>query len=276
MKREILYIASGRRYTNRMLISAESVKKYMSEIHITAITDQEVSSSVIDDNVVYNDFNNNNGDSIIRPQFVNADRTLFLDVDTHLTQDISDLFSILDKYDIAASHNPERIPEWFEDNSMYKAEGVPEAFPQYNTGVLLFKNNEAVLELFSEWWDIYRERVSGGFMFNQPAFREALYKSDVRLATLPPEYNVRLNRPGYLNGPAKILHGWHPEIRKVESSLNSTIKPRVFTLKKWPIQVMEYDKGIQYEIIESLKTNGLSYTLKAGVGRISKFLSSSD
>lgn len=270
MEQEILYIASGRRYIDRMLTSVESVREHMPSIHITAVADQEIDSPLIDDNIVYDGFNQNNGDSIVRPEFVRADKTLFLDVDTHVAQDLSDAFELLDRYDIAAAHNPERIPGWFEDESSYKAQNVPEAFPQYNTGVLLFKKNDAVLNLFSEWWKIYYERVDGGFMFNQPAFREALYQSDTQLATLPPEYNVRLNRPGYLNGPAKVLHGWHPEIEAVETKLNATTASRVYSLDKWPIQVLKYKKSISYEIIESLKRNGMAHTLKAGSKRILK------
>jgi hypothetical protein len=45
------------------------------------------------------------------------------------------------------------------------------------------------------------------FKKDQPSFREAIYESDIRIATLPSEYCFRIHTPDYARGAVKILHG---------------------------------------------------------------------
>lgn len=257
----ILYIATGDKYVAELCRSVNSVRNHMPDIHITTVADRDIKHQGVDKSIVRNDFDYNNGDAIIRPEYMTKNYMLRLDVDTRVLDDLNNMFKILDEFDVALAHNTERLPQWFEEPIGYTAEGVPDAFPHYNGGVILVKNNSTTRRLFSEWREIYKKRASGTYMFNQPALREALYFSDARIATLPPEYNVRINRPGVLNGPVKILHGWHPELEEIGNRLNECNNTRTYTLSGWPIRVRVYNRSILYRLLFSLHTQGIRKTI---------------
>jgi hypothetical protein len=111
--------------------------------------------------------------------------TLYLDSDVRVVGDLHDLFRLLDQYEIAGAHvryrsSPRRLGKHQLD--------IPQAFPQINCGVLLYKKCPAVDALFQSWADIYRE---GGFTRDQIPFREALWQSQVKFYAFASEYNTR-------------------------------------------------------------------------------------
>ena len=87
------------------------------------------------------------------------------------------------------------------------ASRIPEAFPQLNGGVILYRANAAVHQMLADWKQAYH---TAGFKWDQVTLRELLWKSDLRLFILPPEYNVRYSK--YLEvweadeARPKILH----------------------------------------------------------------------
>src|SRR5206468_5798153 len=89
-------------------------------------------------------------------------------------------------------------------------EDVPDAFPELNTGVIAFRRSEAVSRLLQTWLKEYdRLAPQKPPSKDQPSFRRAVYQAtDVRLAVLPPEFNLRFWMAGFHNQPVRILHGW--------------------------------------------------------------------
>jgi hypothetical protein len=141
------------------------------------------------------------------------DRTLLLDADTYVTGDVSGLFALLDQFEIAAAHAPNRVTLPVD---------VPAAFPEFNTGVIAFRRNNRVDALLNDWLVTYDELASRQPPSkDQPSFRRAVYHSDVRVTTLPPECNQRFKMAGYFNQPPLILHGWASaeEYERVASAL---------------------------------------------------------
>jgi hypothetical protein len=263
MTRGIIYVAAGEPYLTEMRQSIISLRNYIPDIPITCYTDVPFEHDYIHENIILEDMVYDFADSILDKDMITYDQVIFLDSDTYICEDISDIFDILDKFDIAAVHNPERRPEFFEDESAYEAQGVPDSFPQYNTGVLGICNNRSAHELLDTWQRIYETTITDeGFTFNQPAFREALYKTDVSIATLPSEYNVRTNRCGYLNGPVKILHGRHPEMGRVEKKLNESTMSRVYTLQRYPVHLIPHEVTLKYRLLRAIKRDGVLDTLK--------------
>jgi hypothetical protein len=70
---------------------------------------------------------------------------------------------------------------------------LPEAFPQFNTGVVVVRKTFETQKILEAWSGSYK---NAGFRKDQVTLRELLWKSDLRIATLPPEYNTRY--PKYL------------------------------------------------------------------------------
>ena len=117
---------------------------------------------------------------------------------------------------------------------------MPDSFAQFNSGVLLFRKTAAVRGLLGAWRDLYRldvdayrslppeEATAMKFPQDQPALREAMYRSDARIATLPTEYNFRTIFPCYASRPVKILHGRHPSPRRLAGEINEVPAKRVY------------------------------------------------
>lgn len=66
---------------------------------------------------------------------------------------------------------------------------MPEAFPEINCGVLLYRKNDATTQFFRDWSAAFAE---AGFGVDQVTFRELLWNSDINFYVFPPQYNKRV------------------------------------------------------------------------------------
>jgi hypothetical protein len=159
--------------------------------------------------------------------FLNSDyeETLLLDTDTYICGDLSHIFELLEEYEIAIAEDPylETAP----------VDGVPDAFPEYNTGVVAYRQTKEIYDLVERWTEYYfqgnrtaKDTEGAG---DQPAFRKAIYDSNAKMTVLPTEYNCRYSYAGCLHKRAIILHGRVPYIEEFSEELNSNPnKLRVF------------------------------------------------
>lgn len=215
----VLYIATGDEFVQEAIQSAQSVRTALPDTPITLITDESPDADFFDDVVQVSDPEYSYADNVSYIDRSPYDRTLFLDTDTYLCADISEVFEMLDRFDVVATHDSGRR------HSLYNDDGIevnaPDSFPMYNSGVVAFRDSERVSTLFERWKAVYErhaERVDG--IFNQPSFREVLYQTDVQIGTLPPEYNCRLPYPPYVRGEVKLLHGRASNFEGVAKRLN--------------------------------------------------------
>ena len=170
------------------------------------------------------------------------ERTLALDADVWLAEPVPEVFDLLDRFDLAAAYAP-----WREGYPV----NVPDAFPEHNCGVVAFRKDVILLDFMNDWERRFRERYRDieeikGFHNDQPAFREALYYSRVRVATLPAEYNWR--GVGYVWGKVKVLHVRRPP-QMVEREINERLGPRV--CMNWKIHYgEEFHPSMMLEAID--------------------------
>ena len=188
--RGVLYIASGIEHITAALQSAQSVRNTNPDLPIHLFADWQQQNIQLDiapgpltswENIP-KPHRRSKVDYIARTPF---DQTLYLDTDTRVLCDLTDLFSLLEKFDVALSHAHKReIPG--KQKKVYIQ--TPNAFPQFNSGVFLFKKNDKTMNVFSQWQKWFYE---SSLPTDQNTLREVLWNSDLRIATLPPEYNVR-------------------------------------------------------------------------------------
>lgn len=126
------------------------------------------------------------------------DQTIYLDADTICIAPISDMFDVLDRFDLTICAEQRRNDE--RVRKQHPLGKVPVAFPQLNTGLVGFRNSDPVRALLSEWNRVIH---SGTERYDQHSFRYLLYHSDLRFHTLPVEYNVMFL--GIFMGPARGL-----------------------------------------------------------------------
>lgn len=212
MTKGILYIAFANKtkhqhekafYIKEAIFSARSIKKLHPSLNITLITDLKVDVPCFD-RVIMNNLNSIRvkQDLLMSTPY---DRTLYLDSDTGIVGPINQIFDLLDRFDIAATHDLIRkdnkksviYPEYAE---------IPDAFSELGGGVILYKNNERVDSFFAAWRKNYRRWCElSGKNNDQPSFRVSLWEcKDLKLYILPPEYNIRTKK--YHNIQDRIYH----------------------------------------------------------------------
>lgn len=249
----VTYIATGRRFIDEACVSAASLKLRMPQIPITIFADGELESAHFENVVYIRSARYGPVDKILHIGSSPYEQTVFLDTDTYVCDDISELFTLLDRFDIAVAHAPYR--------AAYRIDGVPDSFPEFNTGVVVFKASPKIARFFSQWRALYErdlkrsirwlhpleDTLFNGSLPNQATFREALYHSDLRVATLTPEYNCRFIFPGFAHNPVKILHGRHGRLSKVAEDLNADTAPRVYVNVRGSLRVIARPQPSKYE-----------------------------
>ena len=241
----VLYISTREKYLREAEKSSESLKKHNPDLPITLETCEKLTptNGVFDSVVVRNDYMHDFEDTILKYRHCMYDKTLFLDSDTYVCDDISDIFNILDKYDLVGCFEPTRNGN-IEHNHSHN---IPNSFPQINTGVIGYNNNHNVHKIFNNWQekhDEIRDKVHANL--TQPAFRIIAYEGE-NIGILPPEYNIRLgNVTGNLcfaSGSIKILHGrsafWN--IEDLATCVNENTDERVIINKQFPPTIIDRD-----------------------------------
>ena len=205
----ILYIATGEKYIRAAIRSANTVVKFCPGLPIHFFGDWQNHNLKFDVSTfpfssvenIPDPHRRSKVDYLSKTPF---DQTLYLDTDTALNSDIRDMFRILERFDIAMAHahrrnDLARLGTWRIN--------LPQAFPQYNSGVFLYRKTAAVTQFLEDWSHYFKE---AGFQQDQMTLRELLWLSDLRIATLPPEYNVRFLKYPFLwsrsEAQTKIFH----------------------------------------------------------------------
>jgi hypothetical protein len=131
-------------------------------------------------------------------------RTLYLDSDTRVIRPIDDVFRLMDRFDMAMAQAHRRT---VRHTGKTWREPLPGAFPQYNSGVIVYSDTEKVRSFLQQWSYHFHQ---AGEKKDQVTLRELLWKSDLRLATLPPEFNVRRTKYFWMwskrEAQIRILH----------------------------------------------------------------------
>lgn len=204
----VIYIVTGRKYFKSAIQSAKSVRNYSPKLKIHIFTDEEnikllngYEDAIHSFGKIDSPHRRSKVDYLPRTPF---GRTLYLDSDTRICAPIDDVFELLDQFDIALAHAHNR---YSPRTTMIWITPVPQCFPQFNGGVIAYRSSSRVLNFLESWSVAFHH---AGFEKDQVTLRELLWQSNLRIATLPPEYNLRFKK--YLKiwekneAQPKILH----------------------------------------------------------------------
>lgn len=213
---------SGADYARLAERAAQTLRDVTPNAQIDLFTDADVQPGVFDQVHPLDK-------SWFRPKFEamrrsRFDRTVYLDADIFVVADISDIFEVLDKFDIAAVHNQRRNSPWAR--TMWNRD-MPNAFPQINGGLVGLKNTPEVIALIER---VEQALIDENLSKDQPVFREAIFDSDLRLAILPPEYNFMEYRQAemlsHVHTAPRVIHHFklHRHIDKGRAAIGSLNK----------------------------------------------------
>lgn len=224
-ERCFVYVATGSSYCNEAVHSAYSLKEHHPDIPICIICDAALSDPVFDLVLEHPDPAGTFVDKLAM-HIVPYEKVVFIDSDTLILDSIADLFTLLDKFDIAATQ--ETLRGWD-----YKLDGIPDCFPEFTTGLIAFRRTPEVIDFFAAWQAAYQDLKDNfihayrTFDEDQPSFRKALFWSDLRLTVIPSEYQFVINYPNYLMWKARLLHG-RGDLAALAGEINRTPGARVF------------------------------------------------
>jgi hypothetical protein len=283
MNQGAIYVAFGPEYVSEALVSAASLKRNMPDLPVTLFCDGDVACPYVDQVVRAARDDAFPGCAAKIPHIAASpyDRTLFLDSDTYVCGDLTPLLALMDVFDLAAAHAPAR--------AIYEVEGVPDSFPEFNTGVILFRRSPGVQRVLSSWAELFArdlERLRRDelrwlcpgdrrwhTLNDQGAFRGALYRSGVRVATLPPEYNCRFTVPGFVDGPVRIMHGRGLDLPRVAATINAVSTRRGYQERSGRLELIRYLEPSERtysigNIRYTLRRRGLRWTANAAARRV--------
>jgi Nucleotide-diphospho-sugar transferase len=176
-----IFAATGEKYTGLARRAAQNLRHVMPQAPIDLFTDQPVEDPTFDRiHPVTAGFFRPKMEAIANSRF---ERTVYLDSDCIALTDLSELFTVLDRFDIAGAHM-----QYPNTTLAIGDQTIPDSFPQINAGVLAVKRSPATQNLIRDWGNIVRDT---GASFDQPSLRRLLWDSDLRLAVLPMEYNFK-------------------------------------------------------------------------------------
>jgi hypothetical protein len=227
----IVYSGTGDFYIAEAIRSARSSLRHNSLPHVLFASEQVEPA---EDLVVtrFEPSGNPYLDKIANMRRSPFERTIYLDSDTYVVEEIGHMLGLLDRYDMAVAFAPGY--RGLEDPA------VPNAFYEFNTGVLAWRSSERMSAFLSGWEETYAawleqeafpgaRRASRGRRADQPAFRRCAWEHDVRVFVLGPEYNFRLGFPATLVGKVRVIHGDHEDHEGLAARLNETL-----TARSWP------------------------------------------
>jgi hypothetical protein len=194
MTHGVLYVARGAGYLDLALASARSLRAHDPQLSIDLFTDVSVPGDAPFDRVspIPRHASRDKIVCMARSRFT---RTLFLDCDTLVVAPLGDLFDLLDRVELAVAHDVRRTSALIQEGLV---PGVPLAFPQFNTGVLLYRRSALIGQFLGDWAARY---TALGRARDQVSFRDLMWLGDLRYHVLPPEYNLRR---------VTVLDAWEP------------------------------------------------------------------
>ena len=181
--RGVIYVVTGEVHTEAAQQSALSVRATNPGLRIAVFSDVSAPGEVFD-------YVEPIADPHIRSKVDHMQRTpfaetLYLDSDTRVFGPLDDLFDVLARFDLAIAHRSRVRPN--RKRAQWRFD-VPAAFPEHNSGVILYRSSAAALAFLEAWRMAYAE---AGFGVDQITLRELLWSTDLRFAVLPQRYNCR-------------------------------------------------------------------------------------
>jgi hypothetical protein len=209
MKSAVVWIAGGETYVQDAVISCESIKRWHPELPCIIATDAKNIPPVYDGvveltprrypNMWYLDSSRYVGEAFnaLRNDF---DALCFLDTDTYVAAPIDDLFELADRFDISVSHGVTR-------QTTNTVNPIPNAFPEFEIGVMLVACNEHIKNLFADWLELFEKHPEVYGNNDQGPLREALWINKyINMYVLTEEYHARFGFGVCVVSTVRILH----------------------------------------------------------------------
>jgi len=202
--RGVIYVCVGKRYLDESTFSAASLRKTNPGLPVYLLTDTPLENSSDWDKVIHIDATMPGSAMKLHMDQAPWSRCLFIDSDTMVIGSLDPLFALLDRFEFLAMQHSGGLH--------YTFPGIPNTFPEFNSGVIAWRRSERTTAFFARWRELYAQMLDpNDRTWDQKSLRVALYESDMHIASIPHGYNLMTYFPSIIEGPAVILHGRNKE-----------------------------------------------------------------
>lgn len=167
----IVYIGRGQRWLQEARTSAKSAEQH--KIPYRIITDDVVDGTTLAPLPIHPGKHKHFIVKTVAYELSPFSVTAYLDSDTWINKPLDWGFEQTEKFGLSVA---------YERPCIYKGE------PYFNAGVIFFKKDKAIAELFSEWRARLDKREDG---HDQPPLSEAIAACGIRPFILPPTWNTK-------------------------------------------------------------------------------------
>jgi hypothetical protein len=224
----ILYGAFGAEYFAEAVVSARSSLQHNDVPHVIYTDADRAADAAVEVRVLETP-GNPYADKIRSMIASPFERTIYLDSDTYVLDDITDLDPILDRFDLVACHSPGYRGLADPD--------VPGSFYELNTGLVAWRRTPETTAFLEDWLATYECWTSeppfphagdpGGYA-DQPAFRRCMWTHDLRLCVVGHEYCLRTPQCAQVADRVRVIHGRHDDFERVALIANRERRARIF------------------------------------------------
>jgi hypothetical protein len=235
----VVYIATGDSFYKEACTSAKSLKVH-NDIPVCIFTEQKNVDDVFDKHILLESPQFSMLDKVINLWKSPFDKTLYIDTDTYITCNITDIFEALDYVDFMGTIGGGR-GFWYSKHINF-----PDSLPEFNGGVLAFSNKDYVIDTLKKWESVQietqtflKEHLSNNWVkesgkekwmitLDQPSLRKIIWENKkIRIAIMPDEYNALVFSGITLWGKAKIIHG-HGNLIRYADQMNLHNRNRTY------------------------------------------------
>ncbi len=238
----VVYCARGKPYLKQAELSAKSLQSFSPNIPCTIFTTEKITGSNWDKTISLPSNPPSRKLSMSDKLFTLIEtpysHTLYLDADTLIIDNISEMFQILHKFDLSICHGHDRQKRFDIQTGIGSYKGkthkaiditIPYAFSPLQGGLILFKKNNKV----NTWLnDLYKLYIQKDYYDDQVSIRELLWKSNLNFYVLPPEYNFNTidqlkswKKYHYKQAKPKIFHYTQNKASDIEKLIYSVYNP---------------------------------------------------
>lgn len=222
--RGFVFAATGEKYVLLARRAARNLRLVHPDAKIDLFSNLDIIDPVFDQiHRLENDWFRPKMEGLLRSRF---ERTVYLDADIMVVGSVEGIFDVLETFDMAACH--ERFLNAEHARRVHRRV-MPTAFPTVNSGVLGIRHSQKTQAFLKHWQSEVRTTESNR---DQPALRELLFESDLRICTLPPTFNFmsfhELSRWWGVFGAPRVLHS--PGLHQTRTEYHDPETP--FTLEE--------------------------------------------
>ena len=185
MKDGVIFVATGQGYVELAIQAAQSLRATNPGLAVDLFTDSENATGLEVFDEVHPTPSSHPRVKLECFSRARFERVLFLDCDVLVLAPLGDLFALADRFALSIAHDMRRCTELIRQGH---AAVTPYAFPQMNSGVMVYRNDAEMSAFFAEW---KRRYDAAGVTRDQVTLKDLLWESDLRFYVLPPEFNLR-------------------------------------------------------------------------------------